>query len=227
VKGAQSRLMQLVDDKDTAVRVTARFGLHRIGIYTYSHDLELLARDPEPRVRGTTAMVLGMIGDTSGAALLKHLRKDPVAAVRQQAAVSLWKLGDPQGEKDLVGWAISSYEDDEMIALLGLADKRDRHVIQHIRTHLTDEAPEVSLVAARAMGMLGSDEGLGVVHEHIASQDPRERLLAALALADIGRSDSQGSLRTLAADPQADVRIAASQAILQLKPHFVDESKRG
>ena len=83
------------------------------------------------------------------------------------------------------------------------------------------------MVAARAMGMLGCDEGLGVVHQHLTSQDPRERVLAALALADIGRSDSQGTLRTMEADPQPDVRIAASQAILQLKPHFVDECSRG
>ena len=54
-------LLQLAEDKDSGVRVVARYALHRLGDYRYSHDLELLSRDTEARVRGTTAMVLGML----------------------------------------------------------------------------------------------------------------------------------------------------------------------
>ena len=91
--------------------------LHRLGVFTYSHDLERLALDPgSPRVRATTAMVLGMIGDKSAVQLLRRMRKDNYPAVRQQAAVSLWKLGDDQGLADLVGWTVSHFEDDEMVA---------------------------------------------------------------------------------------------------------------
>jgi HEAT repeat protein len=223
LKDAQEPLLRLIDHKDSGVRVVARYALHCLGHYKYSHDLEELAKDPQPSVRGTTAMVLGMIGDPSAINVLKPLRRDVYPAVRQQADVSLWQLGNSQGLSDLIGMTVSPYQDDKKVVLLGLAAPHNRNVIQHIRTSLTDDAAEVALVAARAMGMLGCDEGYGVAQRGIKSEDPRQRVLAALAFGAIGRADAQGMLRKLLTDANADVRVAAAEAILQLKPHFTDE----
>jgi HEAT repeat protein len=220
---ARERLLKLVDDHDAGVRVVARFGLHRIGIYTYSHDFEQLSRDPEANVRGTTAMCLGLLEDPSGLKVLRPMRHDVYPAVRQQAAVSMWRLGSEQGMKDLIGWTLSPYQDDQKIALSGLATPRNRQVIQHIRAKLVDPVPEVDLVAARGMGMLGCDEGYGVAQLGIKNEDPRQRVLAALAFGAIGRSDAQEMVRAALADSNADVRIAAAEAVLQLKPQFVDQ----
>jgi HEAT repeat protein len=221
---AHDQLVKLADDdKDSAVRVVARFALHRLGDYRFSHDFERLSRDLEARVRGTTAQCLGMLEDQSALNVLRPMRHDPHPAVRQQAAVSMWRLGSEQGMKDLIGWTLSPYQDDQKIALLGLAAPHNRQVIQHVRVELVDPVPEVDLVAARAMGMLGCDEGYGVAQEGIKNADPRQRILAALAFGSIGRSDAQEILRSALKDSNPDVRIAAAEAILQLKANFVDE----
>ena len=76
-------------------------------------------------------------------------------------------------------------------------------------------------MAARALGMLGSDDGYGVALLGAKATDPergpRQRHLAALAFGAIGRTDAQDVLATLLKDPIPDVRLAAASAILQLK----------
>lgn len=221
LKDAHEALLKLADDKDAAVRVVDRYALHRLGDYRYSHELEQLSRDPEPRVRGTTAMVLGMLGDPSALKVLRGMRLDMYPAVRQQAAAAMWQLGSEQGMKDLIGWSLSRFPDDEMMGFLGLAEPRNRQVIQHVRNGLTTEWPEVNLTAARAMGLLGSDEGYGLAQQGAKNTDPRQRIEAAMAFGAIGRSDAQGVLRSLLHDTDPNVRIAAASAILQLKREFI------
>ena len=218
IKSAHATLLLLADDHDSAVRVAARYALHRIGDYRHSHELELLSRDTEPQVRGTTAMVLGMLGDPSALKVLTPMRLDPHPAVRQQAAAAMWQLGSEQGLRDLIGWSISRFPDDEMMGLIGLAEPHKAMVIQHVRAALVSDWPAVSLTAARAMGMLGSDEGYGIATKGAKSIDPGGRIEAATALGEIGRPDSQDVLRRLLRDSDANVRVAAAEAILELKP---------
>lgn len=222
LKSAHDVLLRLADDDhDAAVRVAARYALHRIGDYRFSHDLETLSRDPQPQVRGSTAMVLGMIGDPSALKILAGMRTDRHPAVRQQASAAMWQLKSEQGMADLIAWSISHFPDDQMFGFLALAEPRNRTIIQHVRIGLVSEYPEVSLVAARAMGMLGSDEGYAIAVKGAASADPRHRLEASLAFGAIGRSDSQDALRKLLSDSDPNVRIAAAGAILQLKRDFM------
>lgn len=221
LKEAHEPLLRLVDDHDPAVRVVARYALHRIGDYRYSHNLEKLSRDPQPQVRGTTAMVLGMLGDPSALKVLKPMRTDHHPAVRQQASAAMWQLGSQKGMDDLISWSISRFPDDRMMAFIGLAEPRNRSIIQHVRNGLVSEYSQVALTAARAMGMLGSDEGYGVAEKGAKSVDPAERIEAALAFGAIGRSDAQDVLKKLLSDSDTNVRIAAAEAILELKPEFV------
>src|SRR3712207_8719418 len=55
-----------------------------------------------------------------------------------------------------------SYADDQMLGLLALAAPRNERVREAVRSGLTSDHVETSLVAARAMGQLQSDEGYGV-----------------------------------------------------------------
>jgi HEAT repeat protein len=217
LKPAHDTLLHLVDDANPGVGVVARYALHRIGDYTHSHELEKLSRSSDPPVRGSVAMVFGLIGDPSALKILTRMRVDPHPAVRQQAAAAMWQLGDEQGMDDLVGYTFSKYYDDQMMGYLALAEPRRKQIIQHVRVGLTSDRVEVSLVAARAMGLLGSDEGYGIALQCAKSTDPAERIEAAVAMGAIGRSDSQSVLQSLLKDPNADVRIAAAGAILQLK----------
>jgi HEAT repeat protein len=217
IREARPALLNLADDRSENVRVAVRFALHRLGDKHLSHDLEKTATDASPLVRGNTALVLGLLGEPSAIAILQTLRLDANPAVRQQASEAMWRLGNEEGLKDLVGLTMSRYPDDEMIGYLGLSWPRNTTVRQHIRAGLVGDYPEVTLVAARAMGMLGSDEGYVIARKGAESADARQRVLAALAMGAIGRSDAQDILRKLLSDPDAGVRIAAATAILQLK----------
>jgi HEAT repeat protein len=166
-------------------------------------------------------MVLGMLGDPSAMKVLKPMRTDRHPAVRQQASAAMWQLGNQQGMDDLISWSISRYPDDRMMAFIGLAEPRNRSIIQHVRNGLVSEYSQVALTAARAMGMLGSDEGYGVAEKGAKSVDPAERIQAALTFGAIGRTDAQDVLKKLMSDSDTNVRIAAAEAILELKPEFV------
>lgn len=216
VQQAKPQLLVLSDDRDASVRVGAKFALHRIGDTRQSHDLERTSRDPLPRTRGDTALVLGLLGEPSATKVLFPMSRDPNAAVRLQANEALWRLGNEQGLNQLVSSTVSKYPDDQMIALLGLAAPKDRRVLGHLEGSLVSEYDEVSLVAARACGLVGSDSGYAIAAKGAASSDPRQRMLAAMAFGAIGRSDAQPTLANLLKDPDADVRVAAATALLQL-----------
>jgi HEAT repeat protein len=212
------RLRQLaLEDKDAGVQIAARFALHRLGDTSLSRDLERTARSASPRTRADTALVLGLLGERSALNVLRAMRNDPDVAVRLQVAEAMWRLGDEDAIEPLVGGTVSQFPDDQMTALMGLAAAGDRRVIEHLRGALTSDYDAISLVAARGMGRLGSDEGYGVALRGAKSKDEKQRLLAALAFGAIGRPDAQDELATLLRDPDANVRLAAASAMLQLK----------
>ena len=198
-------------------RMAAIFALHQLGDTRYSHELERTAFDGRPQIRGDTALILELIGNTSAVPILyPMMKRDSSPNVRLQAAEALWKLGDARSEDVLVQATVSSFASDRMIALLALAGPRDQRALGHIEGMLTDDYPEVSLVAARAAGLLGSDAGVGVAERGTRSSDPMQRSLAALALGDIGRADSQRILAKLLDDDQPEVRLAAAGALLEI-----------
>ncbi|HWP39699.1 MAG TPA: HEAT repeat domain-containing protein, partial [Tepidisphaeraceae bacterium] len=147
--------------------------------------------------------------------------------VRIAAAEAMWRLGDERGLEALVAGTISKFADDQMIALQGIVAPRDHRVRDYVYGKLTDEYDEVALVAARAMGELGFDDGYAVAMKYLKSRDPRQRELAAVALGKIGRSDAQPLLSPLLQDEQPRVRLAAAAALLQLKDPAATASSGG
>jgi HEAT repeat protein len=223
---AREPLQRLADEPDMHVRVATRFALHRLGDSSRSRDLAVTAEDPDPAVRANTALVLGLLEEPTAVRVLRPMRRDSSVLVRLQVAEALWRMRDPMALETLVTATISVYPDDQMVGVLALAAPRDRRVIEHVRGMLATDYEEVNLVAARAMGMLGSDEGHGVALRGAKSADARQRLLAALALGAIGRSDAQDVLRELLQDADPVVRLAAATGLLQLQwPHQVAPSE--
>ncbi len=217
IAAAHPQLLKMVADENQSVGIAARFALHRLGDVRFSHDLEKTARSFDPQLRRNTALVLGLLEEKSALAILRYQMRDREPAVRLQAAEAAWMLGDPEALDALVGATVSGYPDDQMIAVLALARPHDGRLAGHVRGMLVTDYPEVNLVAARAMGMLGSDAGYGVALRGAADGDPRRRFLAAMALGDIARTDSQPILAKLLADSDPDTRLAAAAAILNLK----------
>jgi HEAT repeat protein len=214
---AKPILTDMLSDPSRNVQIAVRFALHRLGDTSNSHDLERTARDPDKRIRANTVVALGLLGEKSALNILRPMQNDRDPAIRLQVAEAMWRLGNADGRNSLVAATLSAYPDDQMVAFLGLAAPRDTRVREHVRAGLTNDYVEVTLVAARAMGMLGSDEGYGVAMQGASSVDPRQRSLAALAFGAIGRSDAQPILGPMLKDSDPDVRLSAATALLQLK----------
>ncbi len=219
LEAARQALVGVAEDPDPRVQVAVRFALHRLGDASRTHDLEQFAVDHVPgheSVRAAVATVLGRLEEPSALKILKALRRDLATSVRQEAGEALYRLGDEEGLRDMIGLTASAYKDDQMFGLLALAARNDQRVRGHVRLELSNSFPEVALVAARAMGLLGSDAGYAVAQNGARSKDPRQRLLAALAFGAIGRSDAQEILAGLLKDAEPAVRVAAATAVLEL-----------
>lgn len=199
-------------------QVGVRYALHRLGIKRYSHDLETFAVDRNSRVRANVVMVLGLLGEKSAVKILNAMTNDPDPAVQLQAVEAKYKLGDESALEDLAIASVSKYPDDQIISLLALGASGDARNARLISGKLTSDYTEVTLAAARALGMLGNDLGMGVALQAADSRDARQRGMAALAMGAIGRTDAQPELGKLLRDKDPNVRLAAAQAILQLKP---------
>lgn len=198
-------------------QIGIRYALHKLGIKQYSHDLEKFAVDRSPRVRANTVMVLGLLGEKSALKILNTTTNDPDPAVQLQSVEARYKLGDQTALEDLAVASVSKFPDDQIIALLALGSSKDARNARLISGKLTSDYTEVTLAAARALGMLGNDLGMGVALKAVESKDARQRSMAALALGAIGRTDAQDELARLLKDPSPAVRLSAAQAILQLK----------
>jgi len=221
LQAARAKLLTMTGESDPNVAIGVRFALHRLGDARLTHALEKYAADPDPQVRANTALVLGLLEEPSAIKVLSAMNNDRSPAVRWQVAEAMWRLGNEEALKTLVAGSVSQYVDDQMLCTLALAAPKDQRVAAHIRGKLAYESgsgwEEVSLIAARAMGMLGSDDGYNVAAEGVRSQDARQRQLAALAFGAIGRADSQPYLEKLLSDQSQSVRLAAATAILQLR----------
>jgi HEAT repeat protein len=216
--GAHPILIKMINDPDPNAQIGAIFALHRLGDTRYSSGLENALKSPDPNVRATAAFALGRLGEKTAINILRIALKDRAIEVRLQAAEALWRLGDEDGLKTLVGASLSGHPAHAMVALLGLAGPQDTRIREHIRAGLESDYLEVKLVAARALGMLGSDEAFVLARDTTHSSDVRQRYLAALALGAIARPDSQDILAPLLKDTDPDVRVAAAAAILELRP---------
>jgi len=217
IREAKPKLVALVDDPSKRVQIGARYALHKLGDTGLSHDLESYAIDPDPRVRADTVMVLGLLGEPSAIKILGGMEQERDPGVRLQVVEAKYRLGDPQAMEDLVVGTVSKFPDDQIVSLLALGSRREEKMSQLMRGKLTSDYVEVTLAAARALGMIGSDDGMGVALKAADSKDPRQRSMAALALGDIGRSDAQSALGKLLNDPDPVVRLSAATAILQLR----------
>jgi HEAT repeat protein len=217
LEGAQPTLIRMISDPDSNAQVGAIFALHRLGNTRFSSGLESALKSPDPNVRATAAFALGRLGEKSAINILRPALKDRAVEVRLQAGEALWRLGDEEGLKVLVGASLSGHPAHAMVGLLAMAGPSDTRVKEHIRAGLESDYLEVKLVAARALGLLGSDEAFVLARDTTHSPDVRQRYLAALALGAIARPDAQDTLAPLLKDADPDVRVAAAAAILELR----------
>jgi len=223
-------LQAMLRDDDPSVRVAAVYGLHRLGDKRYTKYMETTVRNVDPRVRANTVLAMGRLGEPTALRILKDLRSDPDERVRLQVAKSMWLLKDEAGLTDLLSMLTASVGD-RMFAAQALAEANASNpgfnVRQHIRSLFFsnfggtgDEqalATDVRLAAARALGILGSDEGFGLAVQQMKSSNAGHRAMSAAVFGAIRRRDGTVRVAPLLNDADATVRIAAAAAILRIE----------
>jgi HEAT repeat protein/ATP/ADP translocase len=150
--------------------------------------------------------------DPQVAAALTVALRAPEPTVRRMAVEMLSRI---EGAGVFDALVMSLGDDDPAVraaALAGLAEHgSDASISELIVERLEDTSEAVRAAAIRALGGLRTERTDELVRQH--AQDPSLPVRAAVAVALDGRDGQPGSLAGLLADPSAEVRHAAIQAI--------------
>ncbi|CAN5894942.1 hypothetical protein BH11MYX3_BH11MYX3_22550 [soil metagenome] len=174
-------------------------------------DLEKAAIDKDARVRRVAARWLGQIKDANAVAVLtRHLKADPDESVRAAAATALARIG--VGNLESLGTA--ALKDKSLavriaaIDLIQAANRPDR--LQQIAE--TDPDPMVAVEAAIALH--NKELARRALDKAIAAEGWTIRAGAAnVAMRAVGKAAAVEIARTLIADKDLGVRLAAARVL--------------
>lgn len=226
-------VLDLTDDENESVRVAALFARHRLGDTSQTGMMaDFLLHNQDVSVRRNAAMLLGMLGERSSITLLAKAMNDTDEGVRNQVLEALAVLGHAQAHKELQFMANTGVGSEEVFAIAALAATGDPRFADTFRYKLsTASHVETRLTAARALGVLGLDDGFDFAMQTLRLQRPesvesgdtpedrllRVRLLAMNALGAIRRIDSLANLRmVLINEKDPRVQVAAARAVLDI-----------
>jgi HEAT repeat protein len=177
-------------------------------------------------LRADAAYLIGELGES------KALTRLRLAAAREdsgyvvvQIESAMAKLGDQASVDKLVQYALKSDAVTIVLALqtlVELADPTTRKTLEY-RLHSEADYVQTRLIAARALGRLGVEDGYELARKSLTfeADDDNEtmqvRSNAALALGDIGRADALPALGRLAeSEDDPRTQVAAACAICKI-----------
>jgi HEAT repeat protein len=139
-----------------------------------------LLKDPDNEIRWETALALGMLDDKEVIPALRDALRDKDRFVREGAALSLerlsWSPENPLEDAYLLcarqEWEALSHRGSLAILPLDIATR--------------DKDPEIRLNAARALGSIGSEEGIPLMYRLLRDPDDRVRWEAVQAAPKTG-----------------------------------------
>ncbi|MEE9297011.1 MAG: HEAT repeat domain-containing protein [Phycisphaerae bacterium] len=238
-----------VHQQDDNLKVAAYYALHRLGDTSYSARLpDMLLTHPSSDVRRSAAMVLGLLGDPQAVKLLARAMKDQDQLVQQEALEAMASLGNPEAIQQLTFSASSGMGFQRVSAINTLAALTDPSLETTFRYKLQEgEYLDTRLAGARALGLLGIDEGFGIALKALDFNSPqrdvrrdppeaqirRVRQLAAIALGAIGDRRALPVLQRRMNDQSSPwVQVVAADAILEILgtdplAHMSRERRRG
>ncbi|MBK8914536.1 MAG: HEAT repeat domain-containing protein [Phycisphaerales bacterium] len=227
ITAALDDVLRLLRDREPRVVLGAAFAAYRCGEARQAEVLvKTLAQGTDEGLRADAALLIGRLGEKSAVRRLRFtVSTDRSTRVIITAYGALAALGESDAVDRLIEYAQGAAET-RVLALLALADnpaERARDTLLY-RMRQRGEYIQARLLAARALGRLGSKEGLNLAMQ-AATQTGRDeietyyiRSLAAHALGAIGDPRALGTLRNLAAIPDDGVQVAACYAILLIAP---------
>lgn len=238
---AVPHLHTIVKDPNSDQRVVcaAIYALHRMGDDTYTGQLAVLLHSEFDEGRAVAATVMGKMGNPSAIGPLKSLLLDEKApAVRLAIVEALARLGDSASAQMLESYAKQYFLDLRLAVIPTIGELRvpgAERILRQLMAN-TKNPVRVRVAAAGALGMLGVCEKDGFQLAQSSLENPDAALrsfygekhaitdversslqqLAALALGRMGDEKALAVLQPFLRVEDADVRVAAAMATLQL-----------
>jgi HEAT repeat protein len=217
---------RLLDDPDARIRLAAAFAVCRCGDTNPGRVLvETLNEHPDEKLRADAAYLIGKLGEPRAIKRLRlALSREKSSHVRLHILTALATLGDADSLDALIYYTQSDVNS-RLIALQSLAELAPQRAREALLRLLNDESYylQVRLIAARALGKLGVDDGYDLAAAALGrtlgseSETMQVRVNAALALGAIGRWSALPALQRLA-ETESDPRtqVAACYAICDI-----------
>jgi HEAT repeat protein len=223
---AKGSVKKLIEDKEENVKIAADYALYKLGASSGFELVHKAAASNDQTIRANAVLLLGKSGDRNSLKVLYWAlrNKDSDDKVRFNAVEAIARLGDERIYPKLWAMLISIYADDRVMGIRAMGALGTEEAKNALITKLDDDVPDVRLIAAEQLGMLGETTGeaevLKVFTKNLTSGLDKKELervntLTALAIGQIGTANLTKFLPQLLKNESKFVRIAAAKAVIQ------------
>ncbi|QDV31700.1 Phycocyanobilin lyase subunit alpha [Planctopirus ephydatiae] len=202
------------DDADVLERVITALG--EIGDAQAASHLLPLIDHLQAEIRGAAAEALGKIGASESASPLTRLLHDTDEAVRLKAIAAFRKFKASIAVTPLLNLLMDPNSQIRLRAVDTLGEIADESAVDNlIHTLHNDGTMEVRQMAAKALGAIGSADGIEPLEQALEDEFP-VRCRAITSLGQIGASASLPALLAMLKDSVPEVRYHTTQALADL-----------
>lgn len=188
-----------------------------------SRILTCAAEDCDPRVRreALLIMILGSVPSNNPwiIEILSKKLRDPDGEIKLIAIMGLRSIREDANSDTIDVILRSALQDSNSTIRLNaaLAMKGDSESKRVLIELLKDRSVDVCISAAKELGLRGETAGMEYLTKALRNESPKLRKEAAVALGEINNPQSTAALISSLHDPVIDVRIAAVNALGNLK----------
>jgi HEAT repeat protein len=201
-------LAQLLQDKDSKVRINVVRTLGLVGGPTVVDPLITAAKDVDEDVRSEAISSLGLVKDPKAVPVLIHALNDSYWFVRSQAADALEREKDPSAIEPLLDTVSDPDANVEGSAENALANLCQLPGVSPdiFAKHLDDANAKIAIISTVCLAVMKDKRATPILIQKASSPDTWTRLHAVQGLGETGDPAVIPTLRTTLKDPEVNVR---------------------
>lgn len=231
---AAAKIHSLTTDPSPFVRISAIYGLNKIGRPIDPTPLAGYLTGSEPlQVRSQAAWVIGEIGNRSAIAMLRAAAVENIARSRPlevqifqlQCGEARVKLGDNEPIEGIRAALFPARPEDFELAVLAVQiigevkDSRSMDQLIYLSEYRDARGnpmpPEFRLACATAIAKLGLDRGSFLADEYAKDPNPTIRQQAASVYGYTAQPEHFATLEAMMNDPSPMVRVVAASSVIR------------